>query len=45
MDMRQKTALAFPCRFAFETAQSRYLWIVSPRDRSSLVLTVNTGYE
>jgi len=45
VNVQQKTALAYPCYFGFETAQRRYGWVLSPRDQTSLVLTVNTGYE
>lgn len=44
MTIPQKTAFAFPCLFGFETAQRRYGWVLA-RERATLVLTVNTGYE
>jgi hypothetical protein len=42
MTPAQQVALAFPCRFAFETALPRY----GHQERGyTLVLTVNSGYE
>lgn len=38
----QQTAIAFPCYFAIETSQPRYVHMVN---MGSLVLTVNSGYE
>lgn len=43
MTRAQAVALAAPCRFAFETTQRRYGWILAPD--VSLVLTINSGYE
>lgn len=44
MNERQRFALTYHCRFAFETAHSRYGFL--DRDRqASIVLTVNSGYE
>lgn len=44
MDIRQKVALANPCRLAFECADPQFAWRI-PKTPASLVLTVNTGYE
>lgn len=42
MTPQQRTAIAYPCRFAFETAHPRFGSLL--RD-GSLVLTINSGYE
>jgi hypothetical protein len=44
MTNAQKTALEHHCRFAFETAQPRFAH-AHPDGRTSLVLTVNSGWE
>lgn len=44
MNQRQQTALAHHCRFAFETAQPRFAYVL-PSGKVSVVLTVNSGYE
>lgn len=41
----QLIALDNHCRFAFETTHPRFAHILDPRQRVSLVLTVNSGYE
>jgi hypothetical protein len=42
MTPEQKSAIANPCRFAFETANQKLIHMIT---RGSLVLSVNTGYE
>lgn len=44
MNEMQRVAIENHCRFAFETAQDRFRW-VTPRQRASIILTVNSGYE
>ncbi len=44
MNMQQKIAIASPARFAFETAQQKFGWLLG-KASASLVLTVNNGYE
>jgi len=39
---QQRTALAFPCRLACETANPKFS---SWKGGSSIVLTINNGYE
>lgn len=46
MNKHQETALAGHCRFAFETAQSKFCYLIyGPSFLASVVLTVNSGYE
>jgi hypothetical protein len=42
MNIHQKTALENHCRLAVETMHPRFHWI---KDRVSIILTVNSGYE
>jgi hypothetical protein len=44
MNARQKLALENHCRFAFETAQPKFI-TVDEDERASINLTVNSGYE
>ncbi len=44
MNQPQKNAIESPCRFAFETAQPRFVWRLGEHG-ASLVLSVNSGYE
>lgn len=44
MNDRQKTALEHHCRFAFETAQPRFCYLVYG-GKVSIVLSVNSGYD
>ncbi len=44
MNARQGVAIQNHCRFAFETAQARFSWVME-REKVSVVLTVNSGYE
>lgn len=43
MNARQQFALDHHCRFAFETAQRKFCFLVP--EGASVVLTVNSGYE
>lgn len=44
MTEQQETALNNPCRFAFETAQPKFMLVDRHRELS-INLTVNSGYE
>jgi hypothetical protein len=44
MNGRQRTAIEYHCRFAFETADPRFAYLDRGR-QASIVLTVNSGYE
>lgn len=44
MNDHQRTAIEFHCRFAFETAQPKFVWLIAD-GKASIVLTVNSGYE
>jgi hypothetical protein len=44
MNEHQQTAVNNHCRFAFETAQPQFCYLVEG-ERISIVLTVNSGYE
>lgn len=44
MNKHQRTALDNHCRFAFETGHPRFGFL-DIEERTSVVLTVNSGYE
>lgn len=44
MNSHQQVALQNHCRFAFETAQPKFTYLVDAGE-ISIVLTVNSGYE
>ena len=51
MNLQQTVAIENHCRFAFETAHSRFRWLLKlepgPAKNivGSVILTVNSGYE
>jgi hypothetical protein len=44
MNSHQQTAIDNHCRFAFETAQAKFL-ALTENGTVSVILTVNSGYE
>lgn len=44
MNIHQSIAIANHCRFAFETAQHQFRWVVCD-GKVSIVLSVNSGWE